>query len=93
MAQLLVKIEFEGKPKDESYLVLDRFMSSRFWERIKRPGTSASDIAHAMYRASTLGDRPNLAIMANELKRSIEYRVGEKARILMVQSQNWIETS
>jgi hypothetical protein len=91
MAQLLVKIELEGKSDPETLVLLDHFMSSRFWERVKRPGTRASDLANAIYRASTFGDRPNLASMAHELKRNIEFKVGEKARVLMVQSQNWVE--
>jgi hypothetical protein len=92
MAQLLVKIELEGTPDHDAYVMLDQYMSSHFWERIRRPG-QMSDLEHAMYIASTFGDRPNLTSMAHDLKRNIEFKVWNRARIFMVQPQNWIETA
>jgi hypothetical protein len=92
MANLLVKIELDGSPEIGVYEKLDSYMNSKFWERIKRPGM-VTDLPHAIYQASTFGDRPNLPSMANDLKQSIEYRIGNKARVLMVQSLCWTETA
>lgn len=92
MAQLLVRIELEGTRDHEAYVILDTYMSSKFWSRVKRPA-GETEPADALYQASTFGDHPNLATMANDLKRNIEFQVGEKARVLMVQSLGWTETA
>lgn len=92
MAQLLVRIELEGAKDHEAYVMLDNYMSSKFWSRVKRPDSETGP-GDALYLASTFGDRPNLATMANDLKRNIEFKVGEKARVLLVQSVGWTETA
>ena len=72
--------------------MLDDYMSSKFWERTIM-GKRQCKLPYATYQATTYTSNPDIAAIASDLKRSIEYKIGEEAQVLVVQSMNWAGTA
>ncbi|WP_260703103.1 hypothetical protein [Edaphobacter flagellatus] len=92
MAQLFARIELGGSLDRDAYLLLDRYMRSKFWEKTII-GTKPCKLPYATYQAKTASERPNVAAIAEELKQSIERKIQTRAHVLVVQSMNWAGTA